>query len=449
MEMAIVSCSLPVIFFTLLAVVMSILRKYRPFQNWFVTKLEDSLVDHFSSSKQLVVTANFVLKKAPTHFRSTRNITLYDLTRALSQLSEYSVRAQGQNGVIFHRTKELCPEFTDQLRRLNYFTKIQNVNASIQDNYRVVEAVIKYTLERLVQSNLSTPEESMKKQLKTTCAEFGYRLTDKNELIRNEDSPIVTTMESNQYRVSEAISHMCRDWSPSFKCERDPVNQFFEERISSLNLRKSEKTLIVVPGAGVGQLSHFLACNFEHSLVDAIEWSPLMYLCGQFALGYGQDVELSPFPLRYSGQLDSDRQTRKVGVELSKIQSATNLRSHWGDFCKFIPDETCYDTIIVCTEFFIDTAENLFEYFQAIERLKSSCKRLHWINAGPLKYGTRPLVQLNAVELRELRKMRGWRDLHESHATDHNRSLTGYLTDYGSLFQCYYGLLKFHSTLMD
>ncbi|MCG8711237.1 hypothetical protein JHU04_004639, partial [Brenneria sp. 4F2] len=75
-------------------------------------------------------------------------------------------------------------------------------------------------------------------------------------------------------------------------------------------------------------------------------------------------------------------------------------------------------------------------------------KKLHWINAGPLKYGTRPLVQLNAVELRNLRNMRGWQDLQESYETDHTRSLTGYLTDYGSLFQCYYGLLKFHSILV-
>ncbi|AQZ10759.1 YMR209C [Zygosaccharomyces parabailii] len=446
--MAAIISSIPVIVFSILAVVMSFLTKCRPFKSWFVAKLENAFVDHFSCAKQLIVTTDFVLEKSSTHFRNGGKTSLYDLCRALSQLNEYLVRAQGQNGVVFHRTRELTPAFAEQLRRLNYFSKIQSVNASIEGNYKVVESLIEYILERLVESNANALERNIREQIKITCAEFGYALTESNELKRNPDDPIVTSMESNQYRVSEAISHLCRDWSPSFKCERDPVNQFFAERISSLGLQQDEKTLIVVPGAGVGQLSHFLACNFPDSLVDSIEWSPLMYVCGQFALGYGRDVELSPFALRYSGQLDSDRQTRKVGVELSKVRKALNLRSHWGDFCEFVPSEKCYDTIIVCTEFFIDTAENLFEYFETIEHLKLHCKKLHWINAGPLKYGTRPLVQLNAVELRNLRNMRGWQDLQESYETDHNRSLTGYLTDYGSLFQCYYGLLKFHSILV-
>ncbi|CAR28673.1 ZYRO0F09394p [Zygosaccharomyces rouxii] len=444
--MGVSTSSLPAIAFTILAVIMSFLRKYKPFQSWFIAKLENSFVDHFTSAKQLVVNGDFSLTRTSKNFKTAGDTTLYDLSKALSHLSEYLVRAQGQNGVIFQRTKELPPDVRDQLKTLSYFSKIQNVNISLQNNYKVVESVIRYVLEQLIKNNANNLEKGLRDQLKATCLEFGYVLSEKNELCKNSDNTIVAMLESNQYRVSEAISHLCRDWSPNFRCEREPFNQFFKERILSLGLPEDEKVLILVPGAGVGQLSHFLATNFPHYAVDSIEWSALMYICGQFALGYGKDVELSPFALRYSGQLDCARQIRTVEVQLSEVRRSSNLRFHWGDFCEFIPTEDHYDSIVVCTEFFIDTAENLFEYFETIERFKNRCNNLHWINAGPLKYGTRPLVQLNAMELNKLRQLRGWKDIHESNVTDYNHPLIGYLTDYGSLFQCYYGALKFHST---
>lgn len=425
---------------------MSFLRKYKPFQSWFISKLEDSFVEHFTSARQLVVNADFSLTRTSKNFRTGRETTLYDLSKALSHLNEYLVRTQGQNGVIFQRTRELSPDVRDQLKLLNYFSKIQQVNTSLQNNYKVVESVIRYVLEQLVKNNANNMEHGLKDQLKATCLEFGYTISEKNELCKNSDNLVVSMMESNQYRVSEAISHLCRDWSPSFRCEREPSNEFFKQRILSLGLPRDKKVLIIVPGAGVGQLSHCLATSFPEFEVDSIEWSALMYICGQFALGYDKDVELSPFALRYSGQLDCARQLRSVGVQLSEVKRSSNLRFHWGDFCEFIPTEDHYDSIVVCTEFFIDTAENLFDYFEAIEQFKSRCNKLHWINAGPLKYGTRPLVQLSAKELNKLRQLRGWEDIHESHVTDYNDPLIGYLTDYGSLFQCYYGALKFHST---
>lgn len=444
--MGTLNSSLPIVVFTILAVVMSFLRKYKPFRSWFVTKLEDSFVDHFTSARKLVVNGDFSLARNSKNFRTGKETTLHDLSKALSHLSEYLVRAQGQNGVMFQRTRELSPAIRDQLKTLNYFSKIRDVNISLQNNYKVVESVIRYVLEQLVKNNANNSDNGLKDQLKATCLEFGYVVSEKNELYRNSGNLIVEMLDSNQYRVSEAISHLCRDWSPSFRCERESFNHFFKERILSLGLPKDEKVLIIVPGAGVGQLSHFLATNFPDFEVDSIEWSALMYICGQFALGYGKDIELSPFALRYSGQLDCMRQLRTVGIQLSEVKRSSNLRFHWGDFCEFIPTEERYDSIVVCTEFFLDTAENLFDYFETIEEFKTRCNNLHWINAGPLKYGTRPLVQLTANELNKLRQLRGWKDMHESHVTDYNSPLIGYLTDYGSLFQCYYGALKFHST---
>ena len=97
------------------------------------------------------------------------------------------------------------------------------------------------------------------------------------------------------------------------------------------------------------------------------------------------------------------------------------------------------------TAYFIDTAENLFEYMESIESLKQNCKDLHWINVGPLKYGTKPVIQLTADELSELRRIRGWETLSEIYLVDYKQELNGYLTDQKSLYQGYYGLIKFHS----
>lgn len=77
----------------------------------------------------------------------------------------------------------------------------------------------------------------------------------------------------------------------------------------------------------------------------------------------------------------------------------------------------------------------MFEYLSSIEALKKYCKELHWVNVGPLKYGTKPLVQFTGDELSRLRKIRGWKDLVEEYEVDSSKGLNGYLTDYESMYK--------------
>lgn len=170
-----------------------------------------------------------------------------------------------------------------------------------------------------------------------------------------------------------------------------------------------------------------------------------MYICNLFALEYKHDVKIRPFVQQYSCQTVFDNQLRSLSADLSKVGHRSNLDPLWGDFTRYSPISKDYDKIIICSAYFIDTAENMFEYLSSIEALKKYCKELHWVNVGPLKYGTKPLVQFTGDELSRLRKIRGWKDLVEEYEVDSSKGLNGYLTDYESMYQGYYGLLKFHS----
>ena len=79
-----------------------------------------------------------------------------------------------------------------------------------------------------------------------------------------------------------------------------------------------------------------------------------------------------------------------VAIDVSSVlliegDFTTILREHGGT----------YD--IVLTYFFIDTARNLMSYLNAIYMLLKPGG--HWINFGPLLYGSAPFVQLSLEEI--------------------------------------------------
>lgn len=286
-------------------------------------------------------------------------------------------------------------------------------------------------------------------EIEKICAEHGYKIKDGHLIQLNPDFvfPIVSSRGS-QSVVHEALAHLCRDFSSYYSVERDPLQNFIISRINHHVISAGdmkEKILIVTPGAGVGGLSHTLATTFPKIQVDSIELSALMYICNLFALEYKHDVKIRPFVQQYSCQTVFDNQLRSLSADLSKVGHRSNLDPLWGDFTRYSPISKDYDKIIICSAYFIDTAENMFEYLSSIEALKKYCKELHWVNVGPLKYGTKPLVQFTGDELSRLRKIRGWKDLVEEYEVDSSKGLNGYLTDYESMYQGYYGLLKFHS----
>ena len=69
-----------------------------------------------------------------------------------------------------------------------------------------------------------------------------------------------------------------------------------------------------------------------------------------------------------------------------------------GDFTTVFRDDSntaAFDAVV--THFFIDTARNLMAYLDTIARLLRPGG--HWVNFGPLLYGTAPFVQLSLDEI--------------------------------------------------
>lgn len=419
-------------FILALSVVLMLLKNNKTFKQFLANKLQKS----FSKlNRHIPISSNFHLSQSKYFEKSVGLVEVYD---ALLQLQEYGVRAFRQNAVLFHRASSLNPIHLEQLRKLNYFEKLEGINEAVNANQKTINSIIEFTLTQLLNRN---PIDNVDgRELLSVCNGLGYDYQENGTLKRRVAHTKTLSPKSNQSRVNEAISHVCRDWHPSYGQERKPLVDFITARLKSS--RFQGRTLVVVPGSGAGGIAHEVALAFPEFDVHSVELSTLMYLCNEFALGYNQQVSIKPFAQHFSGQLGTDNQVRDYRIDLSKVKRPSNLHVHLGDFCEFKPCEE-YDQIIVASAYFIDTAENLFSYFDAIENLKSSCSELQWINVGPLKYGTQPKVQLNDKELTKLRKERKWKDLY--HKCD-PKDLNGYLTDEKSLYQGFYGLVKFHST---
>ncbi|CAI4970295.1 BAD_collapsed_G0043310.mRNA.1.CDS.1 [Saccharomyces cerevisiae] len=445
------------IILALVVVLMTLLRQNKPLQKWFVSYVEKLLsrksnlaqkVSVLSPSLKLVDVEKSISADQSNLSKINYQIpTLPDLTGNLIRLHEYRARGEGYNGLLFRRARQLNGISEDQLQKLGYFTKLMKNNEGIRENARVIDKIIEFTLGKLIHSN--EHDEEFTEEIEKICAEHGYKIKDGHLIQLNPDFvfPIVSSRGS-QSVVHEALAHLCRDFSSYYSVERDPLQNFIISRINHHVISAGdmkEKILIVTPGAGVGGLSHTLATTFPKIQVDSIELSALMYICNLFALEYKHDVKIRPFVQQYSCQTVFDNQLRSLSADLSKVGHRSNLDPLWGDFTRYSPISKDYDKIIICSAYFIDTAENMFEYLSSVEALKKYCKELHWVNVGPLKYGTKPLVQFTGDELSQLRKIRGWKDLVEEYEVDSSKGLNGYLTDYESMYQGYYGLLKFHS----
>ena len=76
-----------------------------------------------------------------------------------------------------------------------------------------------------------------------------------------------------------------------------------------------------------------------------------------------------------------------------------------GDFTTaFREKEGTFDAVV--THFFIDTARNLMSYLDTIHRLLPPGG--HWVNFGPLLYGTGPFVQLSLEEIMAVAEAMGF-----------------------------------------
>ena len=102
-----------------------------------------------------------------------------------------------------------------------------------------------------------------------------------------------------------------------------------------------------------------------------------------------------PFVDYWSHHISAADMMRQVSFP-DKPVNATGALLVEGDFTTvFSGKEGSFDAVV--THFFIDTARNLMSYLETIHRLLPPGG--HWVNFGPLLYGTGPFVQLSLEEI--------------------------------------------------
>lgn len=259
----------------------------------------------------------------------------------------------------------------------------------------------------------------------------------------------------SNYRVVESLGHFARDWSPEGAREVAPLVAYITAQLDRLVPRhEALHTAVILPGAGLGRVAHEVARHAPYA-VHAVEFSGLMHACNLHvyeAAACSDAVSIHPYLHTCSNFLSGDAQVRPVQVK--PRTRPENLHLALGDFRTFeLPAQ--YQNVVVVSVFFVDTAENVLEYFDAIGRLTlgTGTRNGYWINAGPLKYGSAAQAELSGAEMAHVRRALGWRDLHVLNTTDKKAErpkaafaelvpdgVLGYMTDARSLWQGYYGL---------
>lgn len=326
------------------------------------------------------------------------------LLSTVKQLSLYEKRSKDWNRTRYSRQRQLTWKQQRWLDQLGYNAKIDKLDKLIKVNLLLVQGVVTHLkdVNQLKYTDLQVPVDS-----------------------------------GDNYRVIEALCHFQRDWSALGDPEIQPILGYIDSQLA--HIRNKEDTTVIHPGSGLGRIGHHLAVQNYHKVYN-IEFSMLMKTFNEFIYSNPQTYQLYPFIHTYSHQVSMHDQLRKVEINTLGLKP-DNLDISFQDFLKFSHTATSPNVVIV-TVFFIDTLENLFNYLEKISSLTQEYKgEKTWINIGPLKYGTRPKVELNLKELLKLTKLMGWNLKHSQ-----DPQLLGYLTDLQSMWQGQYGVSMFTCT---
>lgn len=410
-------------------VCLTFLMSYLVRSKWFKKLVLSGKDVGLSLSRPNVNTPSFQLTKhLPDRFNSSEGCDLQSLRDVLNSLASYKVYESERNERLMTRVKLLGNDRIDALNKVGYLEKISQVQNSISANATVAQRIIEYTLRTLQAANPN---------------EFTREVAD----LASQSTGTNGNIGPDTHRVNEALSHLCRDYNNEFNGrEIQPIMRYIREQLDTIETIHSSKTLVVVPGSGTGYIPFAIAEHYSEPHIDSIELSGLMYMCNSYMLDRDSAEQLSvrPFCQLYSGQESATKQTQEYTIDFN-ARRLENMDCLWGNFLEYMPQRNQYDTIVVVTAYFIDTAANMLEYIAQIESLRQYTKgKVHWINIGPLKYGTHPLVQFTVEELQQYIALQGWRQLNAS--VDRNAT-SGYLTNPNSLYQGHYGLYKFHTVL--
>lgn len=398
------------------------------------TSMFRSIVE--SAQQALKKPINDVPKSSGTNYEKflvLNNVQKKEILSAVESLKNYEINSKAVN----ERRRDLFKLMSSKQQRacnqVGYSDKLKKIDSAISANYKFINDVANYTIDK-----------------------YGISTKDLELLEGTKKNKSVTS--SSNYRVIEALGHYTRDWQPgNVGLELLPIYEYISLQLAAIIPTESQKeTCLVFPGSGLGRLAHAFA-GWEFESIHSIEFSGLMNAFVDFNYATHSkkgSYTLYPYIHTCSDFYSTESQLRTFEFE-PLGSKPKNLHLYQGDFRNFeIPNRNSYKNIVVVTAFFIDTAENLMDYLDKIEKLvlpNGKVERGYWINVGPLKYGSAAQVELNADELKELRNNLGWKDynsvytIYDKLSLGNKSGLVGYLTDKESMWQGYYGLNMFTS----
>ncbi|RBA20962.1 hypothetical protein FPRO05_08409 [Fusarium proliferatum] len=265
--------------------------------------------------------------------------------------------------------------------QVNYSKKFTRIDALLRKNQELCDAIVQNAMKFY-----GIDEEELQRHI--SAAQSSGRLADK-------------------ISVSQALKHYVRDWTEEGESERKETFACLVKTVQGLFPMRDEENpvKILVPGSGLGRLGHDIARlgGFE---VTVNEWSMYMNIAYRFIeANRAQNTHsFHPFIDGWSHHATESDMIRKLTFPDTALNSTSVVLTE-GDFTTVFNDKTHYYDIIV-TYFFIDTARNLMSYIDTIKKVLKPGG--HWVNLGPLLYGTGPFVQLTLEEIVQVTEAMGF-----------------------------------------
>lgn len=208
--------------------------------------------------------------------------------------------------------------------------------------------------------------------------------------------------------------YISRDWTLERKKEREihyiPIIEAVKKYIPP-------NSKLLIPGAALLRLGYELA-KIGYN-IDANDYNFLNVILCDYIFNYSKMNQFSFQPLirSFSNYLSEDAVFRKFSFPDDNIdlQGKGKMTMLAGDFTKLYNDkDNYYDCVITC--FFIDTAKNVIQYIEIIEKVLK--KGGIWINFGPLSYHwvgyqNIPTIELPYDKLKDVIINYGFEYIHE------------------------------------
>lgn len=226
--------------------------------------------------------------------------------------------------------------------------------------------------------------------------------------------------------ATQIWAHIVRDWTVEGKFIRHIIYDWCYEQMEKYCQKPSYKTNVLVPGSGMGRLAFDL---FQMGyIVEANELSPSMAAAAWSVLANQVSGSFHPYVLdSMANEVDSKRRfdfvrfpdvpiqsIATIGGENRMVHESTGRGSLSYTVGNFVGNDDDYyrrqrvghfDVIVTC--FFIDTATNIYEYLDTIQKLLRSGTGV-WINVGPVQWHHNAVLRPSVDELKELIEACGW-----------------------------------------